>query len=569
MKKVLSLIISVLMIITSFAAVPVFADAVASTEGNWEVHLDKYEEEKIENGEESYIPRPGYKYTDDGFEVIPPEYHNVQSKYTVISKTKYNTRDFSIKIRLDEYDASGDNWVSFTFWSEKHGLAQGDTNAKGEYGYGWTSLTRDANTIYDERDMKLSVLQGFSCGTKAYPGGYSTRTVTEFEPIVDENGIQYLEFKVVAMQIYINGVALEADNCKALRDAFKNDQYLAYFGISVKSGLPDTPIKFTIMEVDGVKPAGTDSEEPEVKNREFGEMIDASTIPAGTPGVIFDATFENQNTKLPTTSRCVVDISENDTFKVTTHDTVGTIDFKVRDDYSVDLNDFRYITVVLKNHCSCEREEGVSMSDGCTFGEVFGFFYCAGKTLAPDNEYLIHVDSTYLYDVTPEGSEDYYTAIVVPVNRDKIPERPARINSLRFDFAKYAIGEEFEIVCVGYFRNNADIASYVTSLGCELDVDELYDFDDDSGDDNGDDDPGDTGSEENTTEENYDDYPDMDDGTSEEVTTKKENKTTAASSDEDKRGCGSFVGMGAVAMIVTASVAGVVIFKKRKEKINI
>ena len=564
MKKVLSLIIAAIMMISAFAVLPVSAKEVgAADEGNWETRLDATEEKIIENGGESTIPCPGYRYTEDGFEVIPPEYNNVQAKYTVISKTKYSTKDFSIKIRLDEYDASGDNWVSFTFWSERNGLAQGQ-NAAGEFGYGWTSLIRDADTEVDpnaEKDMKLSALQGFSSGNKTSPGGHQRINATEFEPIVDENGVQYLELKVVSMQMYINGATVSSDICKALRDSFKADGYLAYFGISVKSGLSDTPIKFTILEVDGVKPTGSDSKEPEVKTREFGEMIDSSTIPAGTPGVLFDATFENQNSKMPYTTNCTVDLTENNTFKVSIRGDRGSIGFTVRDEYSVDINDFPFVVIALKNFCTCTPLEGVSMQESCMFYETCGAFYCAGKTLAPDNDHRLTMPGYTFFDISPEGSEDYYTIFLAKATAEDLLEGPARIHSLRFDFAQGTVGQEFELLSIGYYRSYEDIVSCFTAQGYNISLESLG-VEEDTGDEDVTDevDP-----EEPTTEENYDVYPGMDEEDSEEVTTKKENKTTAASSDEDKRGCGSFVGMGAVAMIATASVAGVVIFKKRKE----
>lgn len=555
MKRGLSLIIAMLMIISTVAVVSVFAEEVpAETEGNWEVHLDAIEEEKIANGEESYLPCPGYKYTDDGFEVVPPEYKNAQAKYTVISKTKYDTRNFSIKIRLDEYDASGDNWVSFSFWSQKHGLVQGHPNSKGEYGYGWTSLIRDANTAYDDKDMKLSVLQGFNCGTKETPGGFYNRTVKEFEPIVDENGIQYLELKVVDMHVFINGTELGSDNSKSVRDAFKNDGFLAYFGISVKSGLSETPIKFTILDVDGVKPTGSDSKEPEVKTREFGEMKDSSSVPAGMPGVLFDATFEHQNNKMPTTSKCDADITDDNTFKITPYDTIGSVGFWVRDDYSIEVKDFPYVVILLKNFCTCEKVEGKTMQESCMFEETCGFFYCAGKTLQPDNDHRLPLPGEYMYDVTPEGSEDYYTIFVAKATAADLLEGPARIHGVRFDFAKASPSRDFEVVSAGYFRSNAELVTFLTEQGYNISIDDLPEDEEDNTDDMENDAP---------VDDDYDSYPGEEEDSSEEK--KSEKKTTTDSSDEGLDSCGSVVGMGAATIIATVCVVGTVVFKKKKE----
>lgn len=568
MRKILSLILASLMILSTFAVISVSAEeAGAETEGNWEVHLDAFEEAKKENGEEVFQPLPGYHYTDDGFEIKPAEYNNVQAKYTVISKTKYSTKNFSIKIRLDDYAVEGDNWVSFAFWSEKHGLAQGSTNSDGSFGYGWYSLLRDASQPEDDHDQKLSLMQTYNSGTKAAPGGNNTTEEIEFTPVVDENGIQYLTFEVKMNIIYINGVEVGQDKnaCKALRNAFKDDSYLAYFGISLKSGKADTPMKFTIMEVDGVKPTGTDSADPEVKTREYGPMIDASTIPEGTPGVLFDATFENQNIKMPSTSKCVVDMTEDNTFKITAHDMIGSVGFSVKDDYTVDVEDFPYIAIILKNYCSCEPTEGVPMAENCGFYEEAGMYYCAGKTLAPDDKFKFKLTGEDMRDVTPEDSDAYYTIFfqkIDPSNIEADENGDRRIHSLRFDFAFIPAGAEFEILAAGYFRELQDIVTLVTSKGLDLELSEIQPETDPDTDPDGTNPDG--SGEEDTTEEDYDAYPGEED--TEETATKKEKKTTAASNDEDEMfGCGSVVGMGAVAIIATASVAGAVIFKKRKE----
>ena len=561
MRKILSLILVAVMIISAFATLTVSAEETG-TEGNWEVHIDAFEESKLNAGEPVFQPLPGYKYTDDGFEIVPAVYNNVQAKFTAISKTKYSTKDFSIKVRLDEYTMGGDNWVSFSFWSEKHGLAQGSTNSDGSFGYGWYSLVRDANDELGVKgDNKLEIMEVYNSGTKELPGGMVTMTTNEFEPIVDENGVQYLEFKVVNYEIFINGAKLGLNECKALRSAFKSDGNLAYFGISVKNGESNVPVKFTIMEVDGVKPTGSDSAEPVYyAERQYGDMIDASTIPAGTPGVLFDATFTAQNVKVPSTSKCLVDLTENDTFKITAYDYLGSIGFSVKDDYSVDIKDFPYIAIVLKNYCTCEQEEGYSMAENCYGDELTNFYYCAGSVIAPDDEHKFKMGGDNMIDISPEGSEDYYTMFWVKVDTTEFEEVAARIHSLRFDIAYTKGGQEFEIMYAGYFANAEDIASFATAKGYALTVEDLVGEEgtDDPSDPNG----GTTGG---TPVETEPATAPIEDG--EEETTKKEKTTTSKVEDnksEDKKGCGSVVG-GAIAVIVAASVAGIVTFKKRRE----
>ena len=547
MRKILSVLLVAIMVISTFATLCVSADE-AGAPGNWETHLDAFEEAKEDTP--VYQPLPGYEYTDDGFEVLTPEYNNVQAKYTVISKTKYSTKDFSIKIRVDEFDPSGDAWLSFTFWSECNGLAQGG-NQDGSYGYGWTSLVRDREGTVGTPDGKLSWFEGYSQGTKSLPGGFTTLTTKEFEPVVDENGYQILEFKVENHLIYINGVKLDQDNAVSLRNAFRDDEYLAYFGISAKSGLANTPVKFTILEVDGVKPTGSDRQDPEVKTREFGPMIPASTIPAGQPGVLFDASCEKQNTSLPSTTKCSSELTENETIKITAADFLGAAGFSVKNDYTVDIKDFPYVAIVLKNYCTCTQEEGYTMSENCVGDEAAGFFYCAGKVLAPDNDHRITLTQDCMVEISPDGSADHYTIFYAKIDTTEFEGAEARIHSLRFDFAYTKPTQEFEIVYAGYFAKAEDIATYAAAQGYDITPEDIV-FDGEGSDDPIDEpvDP-----EDNTTE----------DDTEETTTKKKENKTTEAPSTEAPRSCGSVIGMGAVAVVAVAAVAGVVTFKKREE----
>ena len=244
-------------------------------------------------------------------------------------------------------------------------------------------------------------------------------------------------------------------------------------------------------------------------------------------------------------------MTEKNTFNITTHDTIGSVEFYVRDEYTVDINDFPYVVIVLKNFCTCAREEGVPISEACEYGELAGFFYCAGKTLNPDNDHRIPLNADYLYDITPEGSEDLYTIFVGKATAADLLEGPARVHSLRFDYAQARIGLEFEIMYAGYFRDKSDIAEFATSQGYSLTVEDLGadDVEDDL------DDPDD-----------WDDSDDDDDDYFEEdITTKKENKTTESQAANNAGGCGSTVGVGYVVITLILSALGIVAFKKREE----
>lgn len=542
MKRIISIALSALMLISVFATGAISAYAAEGSEGNWEVLLNAAEEESLAADKDVYVSTPGYKYTDNGFEIVPPKYENVLSRYTVISKTKYDATNFSIKILIDEFDTAGDAWLSFTFWSEKNGLAQGG-NGDGSYGYGWSCLLRDAEN-FKPKDGKFSRLEGFGCGTKTNPGGWNAAGVLDpFTPKL-EDGKQVIEFKVVDKLIYINGEAAPGASNMALNNAFRTEQGLAYFGISVKSGLKDAPVKFTILEVNGEKPTGSDSADPVNRGRFFGEMIDADTIPDNTPGVLFDGTLRAQNSKLPISSLCDATLTPEGTFAVSSSNAVCSLSFDVNDDYTVDIKDFSCVGIILKNFCTCPRQEGVPLAESCMGIEGTGIFYWAGDVLGADLDHRASMNIDKMVDITPEGSEDYYVLVYTKIDTEEFEGKESRIHGLRFDAAGLTEQTPFEIVAIGFFRDKYDIAGYASSReeGFIISPEDINIEDDGPIGPSAPIDPGEP-------------EPDPE----EDETTKPSAPVSSTSS-----GCGSVVGMGAIAIVVISISAGLVTFKKRK-----
>ena len=595
MKKIFSLILAILMIASSFAAIAVSAESGEA--GNWEMHLDAFNEAKLDSGSEMYVSTPGYEYTNDGFEVVPPVYSGVEAKYTVISNEKYSTKDFSIKIRIDEFDLTGDAWLSFTFWSEKNGLVQGSSTS--EYGYGWTSLIKDC-VDKGVSDGKLSHFEAYSQGSKTQPGGFQKISTMDFATDSAEDK-QIIEFKVQNSYVYVNGTQLDNTAAGSLRTMFRSDNYLAHFGISVKSGISNSPIKFTILEVNGEKPQGSDKLSPVNRGKEYGEMKDPATIPAGTPGVLFDGSLDAQNGKLPSTSGASASANTDNSVRINASMSIGSVMFNVNDDYTVDINDFPYIAIVLKNFCTCGREDGLTVGENCYFREENTVYYCAGNVISPDENHKIAIDGEFMVDISPEGSEDYYLLVYAKVDTSEYEDTDARIHSLRFNFTNMDPSNDiasFDIEYAGFFRSVADMVSFATSEGFNLIDDEISYEDPELPTDDPTDDP----TEETTTEEPTTEEPTTEEPTTEEPTTAEpteeptteepteepteapttepatteapteapskaptEESTTEPTVAKKRTGCGSTVGMSVVAILVTSVSAGFVAFKKKKK----
>ena len=596
MKKTLSVILVAVMLLSTLVSLVV--PAAAEEAGNWDVMLSATAEDSEDKSKNP--PVPGYYYDETGFHTISPDYTNYNPKFSVVSKEMYNIKDFTMTIVVHDYCVSGDNWLSFTIWSDCNGFAQGDTS--GKYGDGWTSLIRpgtDGNVnrfeSWDQRKGGRSGKQVFSNidGTQLAP--------IVFEPIVDaDTGDFTVTFSIENGIVKVNGSVVGAGTDQVISDRFKEG--LAYVGVTVHNTDPSGAYSptITITDVNGSAPTGSDRREAEGKVREFGPMRDSDSVPANTPAIWFDGTLEGTNNKLPTGSNCEMTYADdNQGIKVTAGAKAFYMQFEVPDEITYNAADFRYITFIFKNFCTCNLMEGDSANESCTGSEMGSIWYCAGQVTSPRNDCAGPIP-TY-YHVTPmdeDGSylyDDYYTVAVFEVVNDMWADR---IHGIRLDIGEFNnFGVEgmntFEIMGAGIFRTGADLCGFVSEfrdLGLDtewlaMDYDttcDHFDFDEDGFCDIceeampedpveppvGGDVSTEEGSDEVTTEPTSGEVT-TEEGEvsgSEEETTKKPAATTAAASsdegeEETKKGCGSVVSMGAIAIVAIVG-TGLVIKKK-------
>ena len=619
MKRTLSIIlVAILMIsaLTSLIVVP----ASAAGEGQWDVVLPAPVMEKAEDERQ---PAQGYYYDATGFHSVSPNYTNYTPHFTVISKEMYNIQNFSMTVEVADYCVEGDNWLSFSVWSESNGLAQGVTS--GKYGDGWTSLIRPDADGNLNRLESWDMRKGGRSGKQSFINIDATQAVpVVFPPRVDaETGVMSFTFAIKDGVVSINGVVIGANTDAVIADRFKEG--LAYVGVTLNnsgSSKGDYNPTISVVDVNGSVPTGSDSRDPESKTREYGPMIDSSTVAENTPAVWFDGTLEKTNIKLPSTSNCSVDFSDdNSSILVTADAAAGTIQFFVPDPITYEANDFPYLMFVLKNYCVCDLGEDESALDGCLGVESAAIWYCAGDVSSPRNDCMTYVD-LFVWTTPLEDSdldpEAYYTVAIVDLSA---LNWEGRINNVRFDFAGFKNfslegRNTFEIIGAGAFASDMGAANYLTTLGLdkEMVVDMLpgacehFDFNEDGicdiceaeiTDDPVEDtteesteivteDPTNNGSEatsenvsevvsenvsaevpsENESAEAPSETDEVTTAAKDEVTTAaKEEVTTAApdaSADKDaKKGCGSSVAMSALAIVAIVG-AGAVSLKKKE-----
>ena len=596
MKKTLSIILAAVLIISALATLVVPA-AADETEGNWDVMLPAPVMEKAEDERQ---PAQGYYYDETGFHSVSPNYTNYTPHFTVISKEMYNIQNFSMTVQITDYCVEGDNWLSFSVWSDSNGLAQGVTS--GKYGDGWTSLIRPDADGNLNRLESWDMRKGGRTGKQVFSNIDATQAIpVVFTPNVDENGTITITFSIEEGVVKVNGAVIGAATDTVIKERFKEG--LAYVGVTLNNSgnsTGDYMPTISVIDVNGSVPTGSDRRDPESKTREYGPLIPSDTVPANMPAVWFDGTLEKTNTKLPSTSNCSVDYSDDNTSVLVTADAAaGTIQFFVPDEITYEANDFPYIVLVFKNFCTCKLDEGVSANIGCMGNESGSLWYCAGSVSSPRND--CHESIPMFHWATPTdesgniASEDYYSVAILdlgPLNWE------GRINNIRFDFAGFDnFGVEgkntFEIVGIGAFATTDGAVNYVKAMGLNTEMLETglpgvcdhFDFDEDGICDICDgeipEDPveppvgGEVTTEEAgnevtteapagevTTEE-------VETSGSEEETTKKPAVTTAATSDSTttdggKKGCGSVVSMGALAIVAIIG-AGAVSMKKKQD----
>ena len=572
MKKTLSVILVAVLLLSTLVSLVV--PAAAEGEGNWDVMLTASAADAEDTSKNP--PLPGYYYDETGFHSESPNYANYNPKFSVVSKEMYNIKDFSMTIVVHDYCTSGDNWLSFTLWSDCNGFAQGDTS--GKYGDGWTSLIRSGADGIVNKFESWNQTKGGRSGKQSFSNIDGTQLAPViFDPIVDEaTGDFTITFAITNGVASVNGMAIGGGTDKVIAERFKEG--LAYVGVTIHntdaSGAYYPTISIT--DVNGSIPTGSDSRAAESKERIFGDPIDPTTVPENTPAIWFDATLDKTNTKLPTGSNCDITYADdNKSIKVTAEAEAFYMQFEIPDEITYLADDFAYVAFIFKNFCTCGLGEGADLNNGCSGSEMGSIWYCAGEVTSPRNDCAGPIATYYWVTPTDENgdatTDDYYTVAVYPILNDMWT---GRIHGFRMDvggFKTYGVEGQntYEIVGCGIFASGGDITGYVKNLGLNTEWLELdYPIGEDP-----------TCFHLDMDEDGLCDFcfeemeaPEIETETeTEEVTTKAPETTTKApetttaaptTTEETKSGCGATVSMSVLGIVALAG-ASMTCFKKK------
>lgn len=460
MKKI---IVCVLCTVLALSLLPVFTlFPAAAVEGDFAVYRNPGDYKDPE----TYNPAPGYHYTSEGFSLIGADYSDSHPFFTVQTKEKQSLTDgFSMTFRVDNFcyrgETNSDEWICLSIWDSVN-LSPGST----AYGSGWLSLIRgsgngqatveSSNVTATDEENEIIGSFGPHFGSKSADPEVDDQGREIYTVNIDWDGSKSL------FSIKINGVEVNgcAEVSKHLLSVDNDGEF--YVGLTVMSMVKDGQAELTITELNGSKPQGTDSADPEPNLLKYADIADSSEIPENMPAFLFDATKSCFNSD-PTGQNMTFVPQGDNTYRVLCSATAVFFSFGPSRNISYEAKDFPVCAMMLKNY----------------WGNGGSMYYYAGDILGPGSDNGMSW-SPYDDDNEFYGDDEEFTLCLL--NFDGLWE--GRINGVRFDFGGLVVGDEdatFDICYIGFFRSVEEAKAYANTYvnpDAEPDTGDTADTDD-------------------------------------------------------------------------------------------
>ena len=524
MKKIVSTLLIIAMLFCMIPAMAVISHA-ADVPGDWTTY--RAASEYPENSDKPQKPEAGYKYTEEGFTVIPADYSDSTPFMTVQTKETQPVQDgLYLEFRVDDYCYNGpehniDSWICISI-TNKPKVVPGATT----YGGGWMCLVRgDGGGAEAKAESWNTVEANENSG-----GAFQSLGTTTVTPGMDNAGHELYTFEATyngsSYTFKLNGVTLNGMSAASsnLKNLDPNGEF--YVGITLYSSVKDGTAAMSILKYGTDKshaytPTGTDSKEPEPNLIKVADISDPTTIPENQPALYWDASVIDS----PTGTNVKLDPLGDNAFRVTMSETYGFFSWNMSRAVSYSGTDFPIFTVLLRNY----------------YGEGGTLWYYGGNILgATDTNHEDWFVSEGLYY---EHEDDEY--ILVNVDLSKLWE--GRINGIRFDFYVPEHYTEFDICYMGFFRSEEEATNYADTCLAEKGVE-----------------VGAQETEELTVEETEpEETAEVTEAPTEAETKTEETQNTAVTDEPTtQQGCASFMGTTAAGLFVLAVAAGAVMRKK-------
>ncbi len=526
MKKILAIFLTMSMLLCMIPAMAVTTHA-ADVPGDWTTY--RAASEYPENSDKPQKPEAGYKYTDEGFTVIPADYSDSTPFMTVQTKEPQPVQDgLYLEFRVDDYSYNGpehniDSWICISI-TNKPKVVPGATT----YGGGWMCLIRGNGGGEEAKAESWNTVEA----SGSYGGTFQNLGTTTVTPEMDDANRELYTFEATYNGSYytfkLNGVTLNGMSAASsnLKNIDPNGEF--YVGVTLYSSVKDGTAAMSILKYGTDKshaypPTGTDSKEPEPNLIKVADIADPSTVPENQPALYWDASVIDS----PTGTNVRLDPLGDNSFRVNMSETYGFFSWNMSRAVSYSGTDFPIFTVLLRNF----------------YGDGGTLWYYGGDVLgATDTN---HEDWSVSEALYYDHEDDEYTFVTVDLS--ELWE--GRINGMRFDFSVLENYTEFDICYMGFFRSEEEALSYTETRLTEWGVD--------------------VGNEETepetelpTVEETVE-VPEVTEAPT-EAETKAEETQSPVVTDEPttEQGCASFMGTTAAGLLVLAVAAGAVMRKK-------
>ena len=531
----MAMILSIVII----AAVP-----TSAVDGDWTV-VARPEQERGELSEDKHESVAGYYYDATGFHMTAANWGGQTPLARFVSKAKIDLKDgVYMEIVIDEFTSENvDCWYSIMLTDEQ--IAE---PGKGFAGEAVENLIRpnvpvpNTTTWYLTGDFKQ---QYDPCDNVPVVKNDAKKDVLEVAIAWEEGTYTYT----------INGVSAPEVVITYMNQKWGENSEV-YVGFCLQHTVKDGTVAASLVKYghtkdDAAVPAGDDHEDPIDNSTNFvaAPVVENPTFEAGKPGIFMNGDVEGSDLKvIPTpVGGETITVNEDGSFSiVAANKCCPTGVWTVKNETSYAIEDLPIVMMVTKNLCTCTEDDKY---DGlCGAMEESDVYLMTGDNLKPNDDFL--VDASVSWDAYAVGDDTYLSMIVDASEMGSLFS--GRINAVRFDIRNVNTSDpaasRFDVCFVAFFATeedaNAFFEAYLTNLGWE---------NPDAGED-------DVTTEEETTAVDETTGADETPG-AEDVTTAPQGGSTAPA----KKGCGSVVGFGAVAVVAVASVAGFVSFKKKED----
>ena len=417
--------------------------SAATAEGDWTTYrfADEYCDDTCDHGDGVcyYRPEAGYKYTAEGFTVVPADYTGFTPQLSVMSKEAQPVKGgIYLQFRVDGYSYDGgldaDQWIALTLTTEEK-VVPGSL----DFGGGWMTLIRgkgdgicamtpfltDPNTE-ESRGSFVSV----GTGGNTAPRDNQGREIYTLEVTWDGS----------AYEMKLNGTPMpgSAETTALLEKLDPTGEF--FVGIQMHSSVKDGTAALTILqygtcEADATAPVGSDSKEAEENcGFWFSDILEPSTVPLNQPAIRWCPDTYGMKDGY----NCAFEVLGDNTWRVEAADLNSFVYFTPKPHWSYNAQDFPVFGILLRNF----------WAEGGTL------WYCAGDFMEPTNGLTVPLS---IYDGEFYGENEEY--VFIPVDLSDL--WAGRIHNIRLDFM-IADGNarEFDICFAGMFRNKDEAYAY-------------------------------------------------------------------------------------------------------------